>query len=122
MPTLRSMQVAVLVASSSALQLQLRTSSPAPSSVARLRRTLPRLDASREQLAADKAALEAERATLQAEILSLKGQKIKLEASPPDALTEPEPAPPAAVAATTVPERASIEARAPPTSKYSNYV
>ena len=98
--------VAALVASTSALQLQLQRPLAPSSSAVRLRRTLPRLDASgksveaeTKQLAADKAALEAERATLQAEILSLKGEKIKLEASPLDESTTPSP-PPAAATAT----------------------
>ena len=99
--------VAALVASTSALQLQLQRPLAPLSSAVRLRRTLPRLDASgksveaeTKQLAADKAALEAERATLQAEILSLKGEKIKLEASPLDGSTTTPSPPPAAATAT----------------------
>jgi hypothetical protein len=104
-----ALTVAALVASTSALQLQLQRSLAPSSSAVRLRRTLPRLDASgksveaeTKQLAADKAALEAERATLQAEILSLKGEKIKLEASPRDESTAGSPPPAAATAAPTI--------------------
>ena len=88
---MRSGLIAALVSSTSALQLQLQRPLSPLSPAVRLRRTLPRLDASdksveaeTKQLAADKAALEAERASLQAEILSLRGEKIKLEGSPLD--------------------------------------
>ena len=104
---MRSGLIAALVSSTSALQLQLQRPLSPLSPAVRLRRTLPRLDASdksveaeTKQLAADKAALEAERASLQAEILSLRGEKIKLEGSPLDEPTR-DPSPPSA--ATTTP-------------------
>ena len=99
---MRSGLIAALVSSTSALQLQLQRPLSPLSPAVRLRRTLPRLDASdksaeaeTKQLAADKAALEAERASLQAEILSLRGEKIKLEGSPLDEPTR-DPSPPSA--------------------------
>ena len=104
---MRSGLIAALVSSTSALQLQLQRPLSPLSPAVRLRRTLPRLDASdksveaeTKQLAADKAALEAERASLQAEILSLRGEKIKLEGSPLDEPTRDPSPPPAATTAT----------------------
>ena len=103
---MRSGLIAALVSSTSALQLQLQRPLSPLSPAVRLRRTLPRLDASdksaeaeTKQLAADKAALEAERASLQAEILSLRGEKIKLEGSPLDEPTR-DPSPPSETTAT----------------------
>ena len=102
---MRSGLIAALVSSTSALQLQLQRPLSPLSPAVRLRRTLPRLDASdksaeTKQLAADKAALEAERASLQAEILSLRGEKIKLEGSPLDEPTR-DPSPPSAATTAT---------------------
>ena len=112
---MRSGLIAALVSSTSALQLQLQRPLSPLSPAVRLRRTLPRLDASdksveaeTKQLAADKAALEAERASLQAEILSLRGEKIKLEGSPLDEPTRDPSPPSAAVGASEI--GASVEA------------